>query len=336
LLSIINDILDFSKIEAGQLTLEEQPIVVRQLVTDVVDVFTAQVRAKGLQVSAQVKEPVPCILTGDPVRLRQILTNLVGNAVKFTTQGTVDIQADFLEETPDGVVLRFAVRDTGIGIPSEAQAGIFDAFTQARASMTRQYGGTGLGLAICKQLVALMGGTIGVQSAPGEGSTFWLTVRLACGPALRDAPTPGVTDDRGAARGRAGQNRLPGHILVAEDNPVNQLVAVHLLEGMGYAVEAVETGQQAVDALHRQPYDLVLMDCHMPEMDGFAATAAIRREEGSRSHTPIVAMTANALAGDAEKCLAAGMDDYVAKPVTAERLAALVTRWARAQATVHQ
>jgi CheY-like chemotaxis protein len=139
-----------------------------------------------------------------------------------------------------------------------------------------------------------------------------------------------VTDDRGAARAPAGEDRGPGHILVAEDNPVNQLVAVHLLEGMGYAVEAVETGQQAVDALHRQPYDLVLMDCRMPEMDGFAATAAIRREEGSRSHTPIVAMTANALAGDAEKCLAAGMDDYVAKPVTAERLAAVVARWAPA------
>jgi two-component system CheB/CheR fusion protein len=328
LLSIINDILDFSKIEAGQLTLEEQPIVVRQLVTDVVDIFAAQVRAKGLQISAQVNEAVPHLLTGDPVRLRQILTNLVSNAVKFTAQGTLDIQTDVLEETPDGVVLRFAVRDTGIGIPPEAQAGIFDAFTQARASMTRQYGGTGLGLAICRQLVALMGGTIGVQSAPGQGSTFWCTVRLARGTTLRDGPPPRVTDDRGAARGRAGEDRWPGHILVAEDNPVNQLVAVHLLEGLGYAVEAVETGQQAVDALQRKPYDLVLMDCHLPEMDGFAATAAIRRQEvGSGQHTPIVAMTADALAGDAERCLAVGMDDYVAKPVTAERLAAVVARW---------
>ncbi|HKC74104.1 MAG TPA: response regulator, partial [Chloroflexota bacterium] len=242
-----------------------------------------------------------------------------------------DIQADLLEETPDGAVLRFAVRDTGIGIPSEAQAGIFDAFTQAEASMTRRYGGTGLGLAICRQLVVLMGGTIGVQSAPGQGSTFWFTVRLARGTTLRDAPTSGVTDVRGAARGRAGEDRLPGHILVAEDNQVNQLVAVHLLEGMGYAVEAVETGQQAVDALQRKPYDLVLMDCHMPEMDGFAATAAIRRQEaGSGPHTPIVAMTADALAGDAEKCLAVGMDDYMAKPVTAERLAAVVAQWAPA------
>jgi CheY-like chemotaxis protein len=197
--------------------------------------------------------------------------------------------------------------------------------------MTRQYGGTGLGLAISRQLVALMGGTIGVQSAPGEGSTFWFTVRLARGATVRAAPSPEVTDDRGAARGCAGEDRGPGHILVAEDNPVTRLVAVRLLEGLGYAVEAVETGQQAVDALHRQPYDVVLMDCRMPEMDGFAATAAIRREEeGSRSHTPIVAVTANALAGDREKCLAAGMDDYVAKPVTAERLAAAVTRWARA------
>jgi two-component system CheB/CheR fusion protein len=329
LLSIINDILDFSKIEVGQLTLEDQPLVVRQLVTEVVDVFTAPVRTKGLRVSAQVDEAIPPLLSGDPVRLRQILTNLVGNAVKFTAQGTVAIGADLLEETPDGVVLRFAVRDTGIGIPAEAQAGIFDAFTQADASMTRQYGGTGLGLAISRQLVALMGGTIGAQSVPGEGSTFWFTVRLARGTTLRAAPAPEVADDRGAAQGRAGKKRWPGHILVAEDNPMNQLVAVHLLEGMGYAVEAVETGQQAVDALHRQPYDLVLMDCHLPEMDGFAATAAIRHEEAERGqHTPIVAMTADVLAEDAERCLAAGMDDYVAKPVTAERLAAVVARWA--------
>jgi two-component system, chemotaxis family, CheB/CheR fusion protein len=331
LLGIINDILDFSKIEAGQLRLEDQPLVVRQLVTEVVDVFTAPVRAKGLQLRAQVAEAVPPLLTGDPARLRQILTNLVGNAVKFTAQGSVDLQADLLEETPDGVVLRFAVRDMGIGIAAEAQAGIFDAFTQADASMARQYGGTGLGLAICRQLVALMAGTIGVQSAPGEGSTFWFTVRLARGTTLHEAPTSGVKDDRGAARGRAGEDRVPGHILVAEDNPVNQFVAVHLLEGMGYAVEAVETGQQVVDALQRKPYALVLMDCHMPEMDGFAATAAIRHQEaGSELHTPIVAMTADALAGDAEKCLLAGMDDYVAKPVTAERLAAVVARWAPA------
>jgi two-component system, sensor histidine kinase len=221
------------------------------------------------------------------------------------------------------------VRDTGIGIPSEAQAGIFNAFTQADASMTRRYGGTGLGLAICRQLVALMGGTMGLQSAPGEGSTFWFTVRLARGPALRAAPTPGVIDDREAARGRDAQDRWPGRILVAEDNPVNQLVAVHLLEGMGYAVETAQTGQQAVEALHRKPYDLVLMDCHMPEMDGFAATAAIRHDEAARGqHTPIVAMRADALAGDAEKCRTAGMDDYMAKPVTAERLAAVVARWA--------
>ena len=331
LLSLINDILDVSKFEAGHLTLEDQPLVVRRLVTEVVDVFTAPVRAKGLRLSAQVAEAIPPVLTGDPLRLRQILTNLVGNAVKFTAQGAVDLQADFLEETADGVVLRFAVRDTGIGIAAAAQAGIFDAFTQVDASMARQYGGTGLGLAICKQLVAVMGGAIGVQSAPGQGSTFWFTVRLARGTTQRAAPTPGVTDDRGAARGRAGEGRRPGHILVAEDNPVNQLVAVHLLEGLGYAVEAVQTGQQAVDALRKRPYDLVLMDCHLPELDGFAATAAIRHAEAERGqHTPIVALTADALAGDAEKCLAVGMDDYVAKPVTAERLAAVVARWAPA------
>jgi len=221
------------------------------------------------------------------------------------------------------------VRDTGIGIAPEAQARLFAPFTQADASTTRRYGGTGLGLAIARRLVEAMGGEIGVESTPGQGSTFWVTLRLARATAVEEPsalPTPINPATEGGARGR---------VLVAEDNAINRLVAVGLLQSLGYAVEAVEDGRQAVEAAGRERYDLVLMDLHMPELDGFAATAAIRRaeeEQGGGQHVPIVALTADALAGDAEKSLAAGIDDYLAKPVTRERLAAVLERWVKSGA----
>jgi CheY-like chemotaxis protein/HPt (histidine-containing phosphotransfer) domain-containing protein/anti-sigma regulatory factor (Ser/Thr protein kinase) len=324
LLTLINDILDFSKIEAGHLSLEVQPLDFRQVASEVVAVFTPQVRAKGLQISARVNPAVPPLLRGDPVRVRQILTNLVGNAVKFTAHGAVEVRVDLVEEGPDGALLRIAVRDTGIGIAPALQATLFEPFTQADASTTRRYGGTGLGLAIAKRLVALMGGEIGVESTVGQGSTFWVTLRLARGEARPG--TPGARRAPHAERGVGDRTR--GCILVAEDNPINQLVAVRLLESLGYVVETVQTGRQAVEAMRQGQYDLVLMDCHMPELDGFAATEAIRRDEAARGqHTPIVAVTADALAGDVQKSLAAGMDDHLAKPITPERLAAVVGQW---------
>ncbi len=327
LLDLIDGILDFSKIEAGQLTLEQRPLDLRRLVREVVAVFRAQAQTKGLPLDAQVDPAVPPLLEGDALRLRQVLLNLVGNAVKFTARGAVYLGVTLVEESGHDALVWIGVHDTGIGIAPEAQARLFEPFTQADSSTTRRYGGTGLGLAICKQLVEAMGGRIGVQSTPGVGSAFWLTLRLAKGQERqRRQRRPHGVGDRPATRARPPT----GCVLVAEDNPINQLVAVRLLESLGYEVRAVENGQQAVEAVWQGHYDLVLMDAHMPEMDGFAATAAIRsleRANGQGRHLPIVALTADALPQDLEKCLVAGMDGHLSKPVTRERLAAVLERW---------
>jgi PAS domain S-box-containing protein len=330
LLSLIDDVLDFAKIEAGQMTLEVRPLDPRQLVQEVVSLVKTQAQAKGLQLEGQVDPAVPSVLRGDTARLRQVLLNLVGNAVKFTAQGTVALALTLVEESAEGVLLRVAVCDTGIGIAPEVQARLFAPFTQADASTTRRYGGTGLGLAICKRLVELMGGTIGAQSTPGAGSTFWFTLRLARRVDGVVRPARPMIEPAGVGpRGRRGR------ILVAEDNAINRLVAEGLLESLGYAVQTVETGRQAVEAVRAATYDLVLMDLHMPDLDGFAATAAIRQQEraaGQARRLPIVALTADALAGDAEKSVAAGMDGHLSKPLTVERLAVVVERWLTPQA----
>ncbi len=331
LLGLISDILDFSKIEAGQLSLEVRTFDPRRLVGEVVGLFTAQARAKGLGLNAQVDPLVPALLAGDAGRLRQVLLNLLGNALKFTAQGEVEIAVSLVEESAEGALVRVAVRDTGIGIAPEAQAAMFEPFTQADASTTRRYGGTGLGLAIARRLVEAMGGQIGVESAPGQGSTFWLTLRLprlaeaaAEGPPTSPQLDPAAPVAVGAADGPRGR------VLVVEDNAINRMVAVGLLQDLGCAVATAEDGRQAVEAVRREDYDLVLMDLHMPELDGFAAAAAIRQLEraaGRGRHTAIVALTADALAGDAEKSLAAGMDGHLSKPATRERLAAVLERW---------
>ena len=508
LLTVINDILDFSKIEAGKLDLEVIEFDLRTAVEEAVDLLAEQAGKKGLELVALVSATIPTVVRGDPGRLRQILVNLVGNAVKFTEQGEVVVQAATIEERANEVVLRFDVTDTGIGLSPVAQDRLFQPFTQADSSMTRKYGGTGLGLAICKQLAELMGGSIGVQSEVGKGSRFWFTVRMGIGepgaetssfkeslkglrvcvvddngtnrrllehyasewgmryvsvangrdalrilqagreqgepcdvvivdhhipemdgmelarrikdqPAMESVPVlmltsfarrgdikvakeagisgylpkpirkyhlyqcltrilgltdPAQTDFSSPSPGiitqytlKEDEARARVRILLAEDNIVNQKVAVRMLEKLGYRVDVVANGQEAVEALARLPYDVVLMDCQMPELDGFEATREIRKREAldvkretatheelrvkseakekATSDTlhsspvtlhriPIIAMTANTMKGDREKCLEAGMDDFVSKPVNLDELARMMERWAMKKQSV--
>ncbi|MBM4440043.1 MAG: GAF domain-containing protein [Candidatus Rokubacteria bacterium] len=310
LLSLINDILDVSKIEAGRLELEAVPFSLRQTVDLVVKSLAHPARQKGLTLAASLAPGVPDGVVGDPGRLRQVLVNLVGNALKFTAQGGITVSV--AEERGDAAPapLHIAVTDTGIGIAPEHQAKVFEAFTQADASTARRFGGTGLGLTISSQLVRMMGGRIWVESEPGRGSTFHFTVRLprAAAPVASEA----VADpSRPAARTTA----RPRRVLLAEDSVPNQKVARGFLERWGHTVEVAGNGRAALAALERAAFDLVLMDVHMPEMDGFEATAAIRAREGAGARIPIIAMTADAMQGDRERCLAAGMDGYVTKPV---------------------
>ncbi|MGE3538061.1 MAG: response regulator [Candidatus Tectimicrobiota bacterium] len=461
LLSIINDILDFSKIEAAKLELECVDFALRLPVEDVLELLAERAHGQGLELGYLLASDVPSWVAGDPGRLRQILMNLVGNALKFTKVGEVMVRVSCVEESAEDVLLHFAVTDTGIGISAEAQQRLFQAFAQADASTTRQYGGTGLGLAIAKRLAEMMGGTIGVESRLGEGSTFWFTVRLAKRSAPAVSPAEGLPElcgiavlcvddnatnrtiletqlsnwgmhvecvedgttalDRLYTAARNGHqyglalldhqmpdmdgltlartikreplfqplrlimlsslghrlpasetqhvaidayvtkplrqsqlyncitdvlstapalayryqetpqslsNTLDARILVAEDNTVNQRVARRTLEKLGCRVDVVGNGQEAVEALRRITYDCVLMDCQMPEMDGYEATGRIRQQGAAgAARTPIIAMTANALQGDRERCLGAGMDDYVSKPVRAEELLRTLRRW---------
>jgi two-component system sensor histidine kinase/response regulator len=473
LLEIINDILDFSKIEAGRMELESVEFDPRRAIRAIMDTFKEQAHARGLELACLIPPDIPAALQGDPGRLRQVLSNLVGNAVKFTEKGEVVLRATLLEAAAEGpLTVRFDISDTGIGVAPEAQGRLFQPFMQADGSTTRKYGGTGLGLAISKELVSLMGGQIGVKSQPGLGSTFWFTARFeraqsegaAESPprvslaghrvlivddnetnrtilrqqltywgvgtasaekgegallALRSAAAEGtpfdvaildmqmpgmdgltlartIKSDAKIAKvrlvlvtsfGHAGQGRearaagITGYltkpvdesdlhdclvdvifgrpkgrpralvtrhsiredrpwaetrVLVAEDNEVNQKVAVRILEKLGYRVDVVGTGREAVEACSRYVYSAVLMDNQMPELDGFAATQRIRDQEGGSRHTPIIAMTASAMTGDRERCLAAGMDDYVAKPVSPETLGQALRRQVRAPLTAPQ
>jgi len=320
LLRLINDILDFSKNEADKLRLEAVDFQIHRAIEEMVESLSEAARAKGLTLTCRLDPDLPVVVRGDPTRLRQIITNLLGNAIKFTERGEVTISASGESIEDGGTMVRVAVRDTGIGIEPAVQEQIFDAFSQADGSTTRRYGGTGLGLAICRQLAELMGGAIGVESRPGSGSTFWFTAHLA--------PPAGDGEAEAAARPVAPATpRRRGRILVAEDNPVNQEVAAAMLDGLGHQVVVAADGEEAVAAVAEGGFDLCLMDCQMPEMDGFAATAAIREAEGEGDHLPIVAITAHAVAGDRDRCLAASMDDYLSKPFTERELAAILDRW---------
>ena len=314
LLSIINDILDFSKMEAGRLSLCPSPFALRPAVTEASSMLAPMAKQKGLDLTCAVAPDVPEVVTGDVGRLKQVLVNLLGNAVKFTDRGRIAVSCVLERESERDVTLRLEVSDTGVGIPAESQSIVFQPFTQVDGSTTRRHGGTGLGLAISKQIVGLMHGDIGVTSTPGEGSTFWFRVRLEKG----EVPV--------AASQVAPSEKT---ILLAEDHHINQRVAVSLIERRGYPVDVVSNGLQALDAIQRKSYALVFMDCQMPEMDGLAATQELRRRESHGKRTPVVAMTAYAAAEDRDRCLSAGMDDYIAKPVRQEELDRVMQRWLR-------
>jgi CheY-like chemotaxis protein/HPt (histidine-containing phosphotransfer) domain-containing protein len=303
--------------------LESADFAPRALVDNVARLFAPDARAKGVRLTTSVDEDVPSTVRGDRLRLRQALVNLVGNAVKFTRQGQVAVRVSREADARGAPLLRFEVTDTGIGISPAALARLFEPFVQADESTTRRYGGTGLGLAITRRLAELMGGAIGVASEQGKGSRFWFTARLEAGPAAAPAAAP-----ERPQRGRALPAGPGGRVLVAEDNLVNQTVAARMLEKIGYVVDVVGNGQEAVAALGRTEYAAVIMDGQMPVMDGYEATRAVRAMETGARHTPIIAVTASAMPEDRLRCLAAGMDDFIAKPVTPEQLAAVLGRWA--------
>jgi signal transduction histidine kinase/HPt (histidine-containing phosphotransfer) domain-containing protein len=330
LLRLLNDILDFSKVEAGKLAFDPFPFPLRETLDGTLKMLAVRAHEKGVAVRFQVDSEIPDWVVGDPGRLRQILVNLVGNAIKFTERGEVVVEVECAEEGglgprggDEALLLHVAVRDTGIGIPVEKQQVILEPFTQADGSTTRKYGGSGLGLAIAKQLVALMGGHLWLESVVGQGSTFHFTVRLG---AAQDPPAP-TRPLPGSDLSTRPTTRRRLQILVAEDHPVNQRLVTCLLEKQGHAVVVVGDGHAAVEAFAQQAFDLVLMDVQMPGMDGLEATAAIRAQEQARgTHIPIIALTAHAMKGDREHCLAAGMDDYLAKPIKAEDLATAIAR----------
>ena len=327
LLGVINDVLDFSKIEAGKLTLEAIDFRLDQALTHLTDANLAKAQEKGLNLWSRIEPEVPMVLRGDPLRLSQILLNLISNAIKFTAHGEVAVTVEKLGEEADAVLLRFAVRDTGIGLDPEQQAQLFTPFTQADTSTTRRYGGTGLGLAISRRLTELMGGQIGIESRYGEGSTFWFTARLG-----RQAA---AAQDQDALPAPTGLVALPpemvaalrgAHLLLVEDNEINQELALDVLQGVGIVTQAVNNGAEALAALATETFDGVLMDCHMPVMDGYEATRRIRAD-ARLAQLPIIAMTASVMSGDRAQCLAAGMNDHVSKPIDIQELFTALARW---------
>ena len=327
--AVIDDILDLSKIEAGKLDLEAAPLDVRQVVADVAELFAQRAEAKGVALSCDVDPAVPDGLEGDPIRLRQVLLNLVGNALKFTQVGSVRVRVAPVEETPQAITMRFEVADTGIGVEPRDRERLFQPFAQADSSTTRKYGGTGLGLSICQRLVHLMQGEIGLESQPGVGSTFWFTIPVhrAAVPASGPVAAPISAAPPRALPGRSGQR-----LLLVEDSWMNQQVALGMLEELGYEADLATNGREALEAIERTAYAAVLLDCQMPEMDGFQMAAELRRREAEsgRSPVPVIAMTASAMPADRERCLASGMNDHLAKPVRIVELSAKLANWVAA------
>ena len=337
LLGVINDILDISKLEAGKVALEQVEFDLEQMLDDVVSVISEKAASKGLKLMIELADDLPRQLVGDPLRLEQVLINLAGNAVKFTAWGEIAISVSLQERRPGQAMLHFAVRDTGIGLSQQQRELLFQSFQQADNSITRKYGGSGLGLSISKRLVELMGGRIGLDSRPGIGSTFWFTACLGLGRASPRKPeakielsgpgTPLAQYHQAAGQALSPAVELQGAlVLLVEDNELNQEVATEFLEAIGLQVELARDGAVALDKVQHQHYDIVLMDMQMPVMDGLSAARAIRKLPGLQQ-LPILAMTANAMAVDRERCLEAGMNDHIAKPIDPEQLLTKLRHW---------
>jgi signal transduction histidine kinase/ActR/RegA family two-component response regulator len=324
LMTIVSDILDFSKIEAAGLRVEEIPFDLRSVVEDAVRLFTPRAKEKNLTLECHVAADLPPLIVGDPTRVRQVVMNLVSNAIKFTGEGGVRVEVQAAGDVAIGPAAIFRVIDSGIGIEPKAAAKLFRAFSQADSATTRKYGGTGLGLTIGLRLVTLMGGSIGMESEPGKGSTFWFLIPAAAA----EAPIPAPAREAAPAEETAlAAARAALRILVVEDHPVNQMVATRALVTLGYLANVVPGGEAALEAMENCRFDLILMDCQMPGMDGYAATAEIRRRERGRGRIPIVAMTANPIEGDRQRCMDAGMDDYLPKPIRLAALGKMLECW---------
>ncbi len=322
LLAILNDILDISKIEAGKLSFENIPFDFKQIVKDIVVLHSLKSEQQGVMLTQAIDEKLPASLMGDPTRIRQIIVNLVSNALKFTREGEVKVSVEVLKNNIDSVDLKVTVSDTGIGIPKKALDTLFNAFTQADGSTTRKYGGTGLGLAIVSQLVDMMDGTLGVESEEGKGSAFWFIASFQSSNQAVETIEPPEKESE--------KSQLSAKVLLVEDNPINQMVAMKMLQKVGLRAVLANNGIEALEILKQQSFDLVLMDCQMPEMDGFDATREIRKQDIRALHgksLPIIAMTANVMSGDRERCLEVGMDDYIGKPVQRDKLESVLRRW---------
>jgi len=329
LLHIIDDILDYSKIEAGKFTLESFEFNLRRLLEDAVELETARAAEKNLKLAAIVPTELPAIMRGDGHRLRQVVSNLLSNAIKFTAQGEVNLSVEIIEQSPTNIRIRIHVLDTGVGIDRDNLDKVFESFTQEDGSITRRFGGTGLGLTICREIIEIMGGRIGVDSAPGTGSDFWIELTLELVDVHQETSqgspgihTPQVVPD---------DKELPDlDILLVEDNPVNKIVAIETLSSLGCTADTAENGKEGLSMMAQKHYDLVFMDCQMPVLDGLEATRQLRQREAEIGASPlkVIALTANALKGDRETCLAAGMDDYLAKPFTRDDMLEMLKRHA--------
>lgn len=333
LLGLLNDILDFSKLDAGKMELEEAPFAPRSLAAGTVQMLSARAAAKGLALSATVKDGLPLCLRGDAGRLRQVMINLLGNAIKFTETGEIALEIDSRETRADGILICCAITDTGIGIKPEILPTLFQEFRQGESSIARRYGGSGLGLAICRRLVERMGGTIGVESEPGRGSRFWFTALLKEDQA--EAASPGDEDARASLEHveAALAARCPKlRVLVAEDNATNLFVTMRILQKLGIDADSAADGIEAIAAVKARPYDLILMDMQMPNMDGLQAARTIRGMAQAVASVPIIALTANAFAEDARQCREAGMNEFLAKPFSAAALTMMIGRYVEAAA----
>ncbi|MBE9504411.1 MAG: PAS domain S-box protein, partial [Proteobacteria bacterium] len=325
LLNLVNDILDISKIEAGKLIIENELLNLNDIIDNVINIVSLPAEKKSLTLDVEYGNDSPLNIFGDAARLQQVILNFVSNAVKFTDNGLVFIKIECRENKENDAIVKVSVKDSGIGIAKEELENIFEKFTQADSSTTRKYGGTGLGLAISKKLVELMGGTIDVSSQPGEGSTFWfeLPLKLMNSPAPTEKASEVSENDRIQKRCKERIER----VLVVDDNQPNQEIAHRMLNAMGCHVDAVGSGKEAIERVGKISYDLVFMDCQMPGMDGYETTTEIRKSGNNSENLPIIAMTAKAMEGDREKCLEAGMDDYISKPLSLEGLISILNRW---------